>query len=64
MTFLTRGRIGAALEKRDDRWLLQTPPFRSAKPTPARGLEPQRLALDPELVWLAHEHEPWRPGTV
>jgi N-acyl homoserine lactone hydrolase len=19
------------------------------------------LALDPELVWLAHEHEPWRP---
>lgn len=21
------------------------------------------LALDPELVWLAHEHEPWRPGT-
>ena len=20
-------------------------------------------ALDPELVWLAHEHEPWRPGT-
>jgi N-acyl homoserine lactone hydrolase len=22
------------------------------------------LALDPELVWLAHEHEPWRPHTV
>jgi N-acyl homoserine lactone hydrolase len=22
------------------------------------------LALDPELVWLAHEHEPWRPGPV
>jgi N-acyl homoserine lactone hydrolase len=21
-------------------------------------------ALDPGLVWLAHEHEPWRPGTV
>ena len=21
-------------------------------------------ALDPELVWLAHEHEPWRPGTA
>src|SRR5215213_179272 len=21
-------------------------------------------ALDPELVWLAHEHEPWRPPTV
>ena len=21
------------------------------------------LALEPELVWLAHEHEPWRPGT-
>jgi N-acyl homoserine lactone hydrolase len=21
------------------------------------------LALDPELVWLAHEREPWRPGT-
>jgi hypothetical protein len=21
-------------------------------------------ALDPELVWLAHEHEPWRPDTV
>ena len=19
-------------------------------------------ALDPELVWLAHQHEPWRPG--
>jgi len=23
-----------------------------------------RRALDPELVWLAHEHEPWRPRTV
>jgi N-acyl homoserine lactone hydrolase len=22
------------------------------------------LALDPELVWLAHEHEPWRPTAV
>jgi N-acyl homoserine lactone hydrolase len=22
------------------------------------------LALDPELVWLTHEHEPWRPPTV
>ena len=22
------------------------------------------LALDPELVWLAHEREPWRPHTV
>ena len=21
-------------------------------------------ALDPELVWLAHEHEPWRPPNV
>jgi N-acyl homoserine lactone hydrolase len=21
-------------------------------------------ALDPEQVWLAHEHEPWRPRTV
>jgi N-acyl homoserine lactone hydrolase len=21
-------------------------------------------ALEPELVWLAHEHEPWRPPTV
>jgi N-acyl homoserine lactone hydrolase len=21
-------------------------------------------ALDPELVWLAHEHEPWRPATA
>ena len=21
-------------------------------------------ALDPELVWLAHEHEPWRPPAV
>ena len=21
-------------------------------------------ALDPELVWLAHEHEAWRPPTV
>jgi N-acyl homoserine lactone hydrolase len=20
-------------------------------------------ALDPELVWLAHTHEPWRPRT-
>jgi N-acyl homoserine lactone hydrolase len=20
--------------------------------------------LDPEAVWLAHEHEPWRPGTA
>jgi N-acyl homoserine lactone hydrolase len=28
--------------------------------------EGQRLvrALDPELVWLAHEHEAWRPDTV
>jgi N-acyl homoserine lactone hydrolase len=28
--------------------------------------EGQRLvrALDPELAWLAHQHEPWRPGTV
>jgi N-acyl homoserine lactone hydrolase len=28
--------------------------------------EGQRLvrALDPELVWLAHEHEAWRPRTV
>jgi N-acyl homoserine lactone hydrolase len=24
----------------------------------------QVRALDPELVWLAHEHEPWRPRTV
>jgi N-acyl homoserine lactone hydrolase len=26
--------------------------------------EGQRLVrgLDPELVWLSHEHEPWRPG--
>ena len=22
------------------------------------------LALEPELVWLAHEHEPWRPRTA
>jgi len=22
------------------------------------------LALDPELVWLAHEHQPWRPPIV
>src|SRR5262249_17599093 len=21
-------------------------------------------ALDPELVWLTHEHEPWRPRTI
>jgi hypothetical protein len=21
-------------------------------------------ALDPERVWLAHEHEPWRPRTI
>ena len=28
--------------------------------------EGQRLirALDPELVWLAHAHEPWRPGVA
>ena len=28
--------------------------------------EGQRLvrALDPELVWLSHTHEPWRPPTV
>jgi N-acyl homoserine lactone hydrolase len=28
--------------------------------------EGQKLvrALDPELVWLAHTHEPWRPPTV
>ncbi len=28
--------------------------------------EGQRLVrtLDPELVWLAHEHEPWRPPTL
>jgi N-acyl homoserine lactone hydrolase len=27
--------------------------------------EGQRLVrtLDPEMVWLAHEHEPWRPCT-
>ena len=23
-----------------------------------------RDALDPELVWLAHDHEPWRSRTV
>jgi N-acyl homoserine lactone hydrolase len=22
------------------------------------------LALEPELVWLAHEHDPWRPRTM
>jgi len=22
------------------------------------------LSLDPELVWLAHEHQPWRPPTA
>jgi N-acyl homoserine lactone hydrolase len=21
-------------------------------------------SLDPELVWLTHEHEPWRPATA
>ena len=21
-------------------------------------------ALEPELVWLTHEHEPWRPSTA
>src|SRR5262249_2755037 len=28
--------------------------------------EGQRLirALDPELVWLSHAHEPWQPGAV
>ncbi len=28
------------------------------------GTEGQRLirALDPELVWLSHQHEPWRPS--
>jgi N-acyl homoserine lactone hydrolase len=29
-------------------------------PTEGRALV---LALDPEMVWLAHEHEPWRPPT-
>ena len=24
----------------------------------------QVRALEPELVWLAHEHEPWRPRTT
>ena len=23
----------------------------------------QVRALDPELVWLSHQHEPWRPPT-
>ena len=31
----------------------------SRRPKAGRG-----SALDPELVWLAHEHEPWRPPTV
>jgi N-acyl homoserine lactone hydrolase len=26
--------------------------------------QPRVRALDLELVWLAHEHEPWRPQTV
>ena len=32
----------------------------------SRSTEGQRLvrALDPELVWLSHEHEPWRPPTA
>ena len=30
-----------------------------------RELEDARVrGLDPQLVWLAHEHEPWRPRTV
>jgi hypothetical protein len=28
------------------------------------SITPVRVALDPELVWLAHEHEPWQPRTV
>jgi N-acyl homoserine lactone hydrolase len=30
---------------------------------PTEGRQRVR-ALDPELVWLTHEHEPWRPHTV
>ena len=30
-------------------------------PTEGRERGP---ALHPELVWLTHEHEPWRPHTV
>ena len=38
---------------------------REAQPAPALCLRRCRVrALDPELVWLAHEHEPWRPRTV
>ena len=25
---------------------------------------PTARALDPELVWLAHSHEPWRPSAM
>ena len=33
--------------------------FAVRPPSPAAS-----LARDPELVWLTHEHEPWRPRTV
>jgi N-acyl homoserine lactone hydrolase len=31
---------------------------------PATDGQQRVRALDPELVWLAHEHEPWRPRAV
>src|SRR5262249_39114381 len=31
---------------------------------PSAGGPLRVRALDPELVWLAHEHEPWRPRAV
>jgi hypothetical protein len=39
--------------------------FGSASSTSRRPEGQLRVrALDPELVWLTHEHEPWRPRTV
>ena len=40
-------------------WRLVRRARRAAHRRPARV-----RALDPELVWLAHEHEPWRPRIV
>ena len=49
------------------------PPERPGLPTQSQAIlaeqvrviyiEGQRLilALEPELVWLSHEHDPWRP---
>src|SRR5436309_1292891 len=40
-------------------------PFASARLDEPRTEGQLRVsALEPELVWLAHEHEPWRPRTM